>query len=61
MRIYFDYHETDDISASIYDMTFNDIKDLIADFNECMEVDYQTIQEFNDRESVRFINPRIYI
>lgn len=61
MRIYFDYHETDDTSASIYDMTFNEIKVLIADFNECMEVDYQTIQEFNDRENVRLINLRIYI
>lgn len=61
MKIYFDYHESDDDSASIYDMTFNDVKELIYDFNECMDEDYKTIEEFNNGESIRFIEARIYI
>jgi hypothetical protein len=55
MRIYFDYHETDDDSASIYDMTFNEVKGLISDFNECMEVDYYE----RNREAPSFLVDRM--
>lgn len=47
----FSYHETDDESASIEGMTFNEVKEFIRNHNRDFQTDYHTIQEFNDGEA----------
>ena len=50
LGISFNYHESDDADASIYGMSFDEVKEFIHDHNEYFETDYQSVQEFNEGE-----------
>jgi len=51
MRVTFSYHESDDASASIEGMTFDEVREFIREHNEYFQTEYETIQEFNDGEA----------
>ena len=51
MNILFSYHESDDATATILNMDWDAVKELIQEHNEYFETNYQTIQEFNDGEA----------
>lgn len=59
----FNYHETDDASASIYGMTLSEIREFIQEHNEYFETNYESVQEFNDGEArsngIRFIEAQV--
>ncbi len=35
--------------------TFTDLSEYLEDFNQCMETDYSTLEEFNETEEFRTI------
>lgn len=51
----FNYHEVDDAEASIYGMNFSEVSNMIQEFNDYFETNYQTINEFNYGEDLRKI------
>lgn len=59
MRVVFNYHESDDSEASVYNMTFEETSELIQEHNEYFETNYQTIEEFNKSEPYREIEIKI--
>ena len=46
----YNYHEIDDIDASILGMDIDAVKELIEEHNEYFDTDYQTIEDFNKGE-----------
>lgn len=55
MKVEFTYTETDDNTATISGLRFEDIVELIEEHNEYFETDYQSISEYNDSEPYRQI------
>lgn len=51
----FTYIETDDNTATISGLTFENVVELIEEHNEYFETDYQSISEYNDSEPYRQI------
>ena len=59
MEKIYNYHESDDPSASIYGMNYNEVMILIEEHNDYFETDYKSIDEFNDcavkADGIRYI------
>lgn len=55
MRAEFTYTETDDNTATISGLTFENVVELIEEHNEYFETDYQSISDFNNSEPYREI------
>lgn len=47
-------HDEDPGRADVH-CTFTDLNEYLEDFNECMETDYSTLEEFNETEEYRTI------
>ena len=48
--VMYEYHESDDASASTYCLTINDVMEWIKDHNEYFGTEYNSIEEFNKGE-----------
>ena len=59
METIYNYHESDDPSASIYGMSYEQVMALIEEHNDYFETEYKSIDEFNDcavkADGIRYI------
>lgn len=46
----YNYIESDDLEASIYGLTLEEVYEIIEEHNEFFETEYTTIEEFNRGE-----------
>lgn len=53
--MFFDYHETDDESASQFGLTLDEVAEIIYEHNDYFGTNYQMISEFNNGEPHRKI------